>query len=42
MNKLGDKFISGQMINLDCEPIEKLEKLATDLRFRCNNESNDK
>ena len=32
MNKLGDKFISGQMINLDCEPIEKLEKLATDLR----------
>ena len=37
MNKLGDKFISGQIINLDCEPIEKLEKLATDLRIKEDN-----
>ena len=37
MNKLGDKFISGQIINLDCEPMEKLEKLATDLRIKEDN-----
>ena len=37
MNKLGDKFISGQIINLDCEPMEKLEKLATDLRIKEEN-----
>ena len=37
MNKLGDKFISGQIINFDCEPMEQLEKLATDLRIKEEN-----
>lgn len=28
MNKIGNKFIDGRMVNLDREPIENLELLA--------------
>lgn len=37
MNKFGNKFISGQMVNLDYESIGKLEKIAADLREKEDN-----
>ena len=36
MKKIGSKFIDGKMINLDNEPIEKLEVLAKKIQ-ECEN-----
>jgi hypothetical protein len=34
MNKIGEKFISGKIVSLDDEKIEKLEEIVRDLKSK--------